>query len=181
MVLLRAGTPSDQGAGHHGVAARVRDQRLPTGFIVVHQSGGLAVHRRTDDGIVVVWGAHMKEVLERLEKKMDAGFERLELKMDRRFNEVDGRFDEVDGRFDEVDGRFGKVDGRFGEVDGQLQKQGVLLEAVAGEVKMALEGIAGNREVLDTKFAQVLEKMNERIQPVELATRRLASKTTRPR
>ena len=84
----------------------------------------------------------MKDVLERLEQKMDAGFAR---------------------------------------VDGPLQKQGVLLESVTGDVKMALEGIAGNREVLDLKFAEVLKKLDERIQPVELATRHLAAKTTSTR
>lgn len=91
----------------------------------------------------------MKEILERLEQKMDAGFAR--------------------------------VDGQFASVDGQLQKQGVLLEALTGDVKMALEGISGNREVLDMKFAEVLEKLDERIKPVELATRHLAAKTSKPR
>jgi hypothetical protein len=84
----------------------------------------------------------MRELLERLEQKMDAG---------------------------------------FGKVGRQLQKQGVLLESVTGDVKMALEGIAGNREVLDTKFAEVLKKVDERVQPVELATRHLAAETTKPR
>ena len=84
----------------------------------------------------------MKDVLERFEQKMDAG---------------------------------------FAGVDGQLQKQGVLLESVTGDVKMALEGIAGNREVLDMNFAEMLKKLDERTQPVELATRHLAAKTTKRR
>jgi hypothetical protein len=119
----------------------------------------------------------MKEILERLEQKMDRRFDA----MDGRFDAMDGRFDAMDGRFDAMDGRFDAMDGRFGEVDGQLQKQGVLLESMSGDIKMALEGIAGNREVLDMKFAEVLEKLDERIQPVELATRHLAAKTTKPR
>jgi hypothetical protein len=103
--------------------------------------------------MVVVWSVRMKDILERLEQKMDAGLERLDQKMDE----------------------------GFARVDGQLQKQGVLLESVTGDVKMALEAVAGNREVLDLKFAEVLRKLDERIQPVELATRHLATKTTKPR
>ena len=95
----------------------------------------------------------MKDVLERFEQKMDASLERLEQKMD----------------------------AGFAGVDGQLQKQGVLLESVTGDIKMALEGIAGNREVLDINFAEMLKKLDERIQPVELATRHLAAKTTKRR
>jgi hypothetical protein len=120
--------------------------------------------------MVVVWSVRMKEILERLEQKMD-----------RRFDTMDRRFDAVDGRFDAVDGRFDAMDGRLGEVEGQLQKQGVLQESMSGDVKMALEGIAGNREVLDMKFAEVVEKLDERIQPVELVTRQLAAKTAKPR
>lgn len=91
----------------------------------------------------------MKEILERLEQKMDAGF----AKVDERFVKMDGRLDKMDGRLDGV--------------DGQLQKQGVLLESVSGDVKMALEGITGN--------------LDERVQPVEMATRHLAAKTRKPR
>lgn len=106
----------------------------------------------------------MKDVLERLEQKMDASLGRLEQKMDAGLERLEQ-----------------KMDTRFARVDEQLQKQGVLLESVNGDVKMALEGIAGNREVLDLKFAEVLTKLDERIQPVELATRHLAAKTTKPR
>lgn len=98
----------------------------------------------------------MKEILERLEQKMDAGF----AKADRRFDKMDERLDTVDE---------------------QLQKQGVLLESVSADVKMALEGVAGNREVMDKKFAEVLTKLDERVQPVELATRYLATKKTKSR
>ena len=130
----------------------------------------------------------MQEILERLEQKMDSGLERLEQKMDAGFARVDEQFARVDDQFARVDKRFARVDEQlarvdeqFAGVDGQLQKQGVLLEALTGDVKMALEGIAGNREVLDMKFAEVLEKLDERIQPVELATRHIASKTAKPR
>lgn len=45
--------------------------------------------------------------------EMKAGFERMEAKMDERFNRVDERFAQVDERFAQVDRRFEKVDARF--------------------------------------------------------------------
>ncbi|GMV20055.1 MAG: hypothetical protein AMXMBFR57_00040 [Acidimicrobiia bacterium] len=102
----------------------------------------------------------MQDVLERLERKMDEGFAR-------------------------IDERFAKVDERFGGIDAQLHKQGVLLEALSADVKLALEGVNGNRQVLDDKFAELSRKLDERVQPVELASRHfartLASTSERPR
>lgn len=132
----------------------------------------------------------MKEILERLERKMDAGFAQI----DQRFEQVDRRFEQVDQRFKQIDGRFEQVDkqleegrerdcgfeARFDRVDAQLHKQGVLLEAVHGEVKMALEGIIGNREVADKGFADVLRNLEERVYPIELATRNLGQKINTP-
>lgn len=109
----------------------------------------------------------MQDILERLERKMDAGFEQV----DKRFEQVDKRFEQVDMRFERIEQRLGGVDQRLNSVDAQLQKQGVLLEAVSGDVKMALEGISGNREVMDARFAEVMKKLDERVQPIELATR----------
>ncbi len=59
-------------------------------------------------------------------------------------------------------------------MDAGFQKQGVQLEALQDDVKQALEGISGNRKVLDDKFAEVLQKLDERVQPVELASRHFA-------
>lgn len=80
----------------------------------------------------------MSEILDRLDR-MDAGFQRLE-----------------------------------GKMDASFQKQGVQLEALQDGVKLALEGISGNRKVLDDKFAEVLRRLDERVQPVELASRHFA-------
>lgn len=60
------------------------------------------------------------------------------------------------------------------KMDAGFQKQGVQLEALQDGLKLALEGISGNRKVLDDKFAEVLEKLDERVLPVELASRQLA-------
>ena len=77
-------------------------------------------------------------------------------------------------RLDQVERRFDQVDGRLGRVEGQLQKQGVLLEAVSADVKMALEGIAGNRQVMDQAFDEMAEKLDQRVQPIEQASRHFA-------
>ncbi len=133
----------------------------------------------------------MKEILERLERKMDAGFAQVDRRfeqVDARFEQVDKRFEQVDRRFEQVDKRFEQVDvqledgrerdrgfeARFDRVDAQLQKQGVLLEAVQGDVKMALEGIIGNREISDKGFADVMRKLDERVQPIELVSRKFS-------
>jgi DNA anti-recombination protein RmuC len=95
----------------------------------------------------------MLDILKRLEEKMDR------------------RFDKVDERFDKIDERFGKVDDRFGTIEAELEKRGVLLESINSDLKQTMEGVIGNRQVLDDKFAEVLRKLDERVQPIELAIR----------
>jgi hypothetical protein len=86
----------------------------------------------------------------------------------------------MDGRLDQVDSAFGQVDSRFEKIEGQLQKQGVLLESVSTDVKMALEGIAGNREVMDQRFADMAKRLDLRVQPIEQASRYLSRTLTAP-
>lgn len=103
----------------------------------------------------------MEDILKRLEEKMDQ-------------------------RFDRMDQRFDQVDEQFAAVDAELHKHGLLLESMNSDLKQTMEGVVGNRQVLDEKFAEVLQKLDERVQPVELANqhfaRQLATGTTkRPR
>jgi hypothetical protein len=105
-------------------------------------------------------GADMKEILDRLDR-MDAGFQRLERKLDADFQRLDNK----------MDAGFHRLDNKM---DASFQKQGVQLEALQSDVKQALEGISGNRKVLDDQFAEVLQKFDERVQPVELASRHVA-------
>jgi predicted nucleic acid-binding Zn-ribbon protein len=130
----------------------------------------------------------MQDVLERLERKMDQGFARMDeqfARVDERFTKVDERFTKIDEHLARHDEYFSRVDDRFGGIDAQLHKQGVLLKALSADVKLALEGISGNRQVLDDKFAELSRKLDERVQPVELASRHfaraLASASERPR
>jgi hypothetical protein len=104
----------------------------------------------------------MKDILERLEQKMDAGF----AQVDRQLEE--GR--ERDRGFERS----------FSAIEAQLQKQGVLLEDLRGDTKMALEGIIGNREATNKGFADVLRKLDERVQPIELASRHFGRELRTP-
>ena len=141
-----------------------------------------------DDGIVVTNRVRtMKEILDRLDK-LDGRFDRIDGRLagiecrlevidgrlegvDRRFDAVDVRFDAVDVRFDGVDGRFGGIDGRLDAMDLQLRKQGVLLEAIGADLKQTMEGVVGNRQVMDREFAALRTQIDERVQPLEWARR----------
>lgn len=140
----------------------------------------------------------MQEQLDRIEQTIAEGFK----KVDERFTQVDGRLDRVDARLDKVDGRLDKIDERLDKVDGrlgkvderldrgdlrftgieaQLQKQGVLLEAMNGDIKQTMEVVLANRDATNRGFAEILKKLDERVQPIELATRYLATKKTKSR
>jgi septal ring factor EnvC (AmiA/AmiB activator) len=101
----------------------------------------------------------MQEILKRLEDKVD--------QMDQRFSQMNQRFDQIDQRFDQIDQRFDTV-------ETELHRQGVLLESMNSDLKQTMEGVTGNRQVLDNKFAEVLRKLDERVLPVELASRHFA-------
>lgn len=111
----------------------------------------------------------MREILERLEQKLDEKFTAI----DARFDKVDARFDAMDARFDAMDARFSEGDQRFTGIEAQLHRQGVLIEALNGDVKMALEGIAGNRQLMDERFAEVMDALDQRVRPLEMAYARL--------
>jgi DNA anti-recombination protein RmuC len=97
--------------------------------------------------------------LERLERKMDHRFELVDQRfgqVDQRFEQLEQRFDErfrlMDARFEQVDARFGQVDARFGQVDDRfssLQRElearidgarDELLAAFRGELVTAVAG-----------------------------------------
>ncbi len=136
--------------------------------------------------------------VERRFEQVDRRFEQVDRRfeqVDRRFEQVDQRFEQVDRRFEKMDQRFEKVDQRFEKVESeladgrerdrgfevkfdrieeQLHKQGLLLEAMNSDLKQTMEGVIGNREAMDRGFAEVMRKMDERVQPLELASRHFA-------
>ena len=105
-------------------------------------------------------------------------------KINGRLDHIDGRLDRVDGRLDTLDGRLGKLDERvgtleqqvgtgFARVDAELHRHGVLLESMNNDLKQTMEVVVANREATERGFAAVLETLDQRVQPVELATRDL--------
>jgi archaellum component FlaC len=103
---------------------------------------------------------------------MDARFDG----MDARFDGMDARFDGMDARFDGMDTRFEKGDDRFDRIEAQLHKQGVLLESVSADLKQTMEVVIGNREVMDREFSNLRIQIDERVQPLESASRHLSKK-----
>ena len=110
----------------------------------------------------------MKEILDRLDK------------LDARFDGIYARFDRIDGRLDGIDGRLNGMDGRLDGVDLQLRKQGVLLESIGADLKQTMEGVAGNRQVMDQEFAALRRQIDERVQPLEWASRHFSKQLTVP-
>jgi chromosome segregation ATPase len=112
-------------------------------------------------------------------------------KVDGRLDTIDGRLDTIDGRLDTMDGRLDTMDGRldkldervgtleqqvgagFARVDAELHRHGVLLESMNSDLKQTMEVVVANREATDRGFAAILETLDQRVQPVELATRDL--------
>lgn len=129
----------------------------------------------------------MKEVLDLLDT-LNSRFKTLESKFDTLDSKV-GALDSKVGALDSrVTTRLDKIDTRLDRVETLAQKQGVLLESVSSDLKQTMEGVIGNREVMDTQFAGLRKQIDERVQPIEwasrhvskeLATRRRAAKPRR--
>lgn len=113
----------------------------------------------------------MEDVLQRIEQKIDA--------MGGRFDMVDERLDQVDRRLDQVDGRLSAVEGGQASLTMMVEQQGVLQEALRDDIKQTLEGVIVLREATDRRFDEVIKKFDERVQPIALAARDLATKKPR--
>ena len=111
----------------------------------------------------------MNEITEQLQK-INSRLDRI----DGRLDGIDGRLDGIDGRLDGIDGRLDGNDSRFDRIDAQLHKQGVLLESISADLKQTMEAVVGNRQVMDREFAALRTQIDERVQPIEMAVRRLA-------
>ena len=93
--------------------------------------------------------------------------------IDGRLDTMDERLDRVDGRLDAIDGRLDTMDTRLDTMDAELHRHGVLLESMSSDLKETMEVVVANREATERGFAAVLETLDQRVQPVELATRDL--------
>lgn len=107
-----------------------------------------------------------------MDRRFDAMDRRFEV-VDQRFDAIDRRFDGMDQRFDGVDKRIDGVDHRIDGLEATVHKQGVLLEEMRSDIKGVAEGVAMCNERMDREFIKLHERLDERLQPVELATRAL--------
>jgi predicted nuclease with TOPRIM domain len=65
-------------------------------------------------------GRRMETGFAEQRNEMNARFDRLEKSLEARFEKVDERFDRVDERFDKIDERFERVDAKFERVDAKF-------------------------------------------------------------
>ena len=129
--------------------------------------------------------------LDKLENRvgsLEGRFETLE----GRFDTLEGRFDTLEGRFDTLEGRFDTLEGRFdtlsgslsrlttqvsaneatlNRVDAEVHRQGLLLEERHDELKLAIEAFQTAQRATNAKIDLVRDAMENRLVPLELATR----------
>ena len=103
----------------------------------------LAIAGFTASCMVVIGGGAWTLYSSAMEN-MDAGFVRLESRMDRGFESVNDRFENVNSRFDDVNSRFDDVNGRFDDVNGRIDN-------LQGDVSDVRERVA-RIEVVVSRF-----------------------------
>lgn len=103
----------------------------------------------------------MEDVLQRIEQKIDA---------------MGGRLEVVEGDLSSVKVTLGEVKTALSGLTGTVHKQGALQEEMRDDIKQTLEGVVFLRESTGRRFDEVISKIDERVQPIELATRYLATR-----
>ena len=80
-----------------------------------------------------------------LENKVDAGFERVDNKIDTKFGELDDKFGELDDKIDELDDKIDELDDKIANLDVKLTALIAGLNQTA-EVEAALDGSLLDRD-----------------------------------
>jgi hypothetical protein len=83
---------------------------------------------------------------------------------------------EILDHLEKIDARFDRIDGQLNGMDLHLRKQGVLLESIGADLKQTMEGVAGNRQVMDQEFAALRRQIDERVQPLGWASRHFSKR-----
>ena len=91
--------------------------------------------------------------------------------MREQFKSIDRRFDAVDRRFDAVDRRLDGVDTRLNGLDEAVNRQGVLLENNTQELRLVAESVHTLQKVMNIKFDDLHERLDQRLVPLELAVK----------
>lgn len=89
------------------------------------------------------------ELLQRLESKMEDKFDRI----DARFESIDERFEQIDQRFEQINARFESIDQRFDKMDIKIDTE---IEKLAAMVQI---GFAAEREITNERFDRIEEKL----------------------
>jgi len=76
----------------------------------------------------------------------------LEVRMDKRFEQVDKRFEQVDKRFEQVDKRFEQVDKRFEQVDAQFVSMRAEIKDLEVRMDKRFEQVDKRFEQMDSKL-----------------------------
>ena len=78
---------------------------------------------------------------DRLEREMNARFERNDAKfdgIDARFDAIDAKFDAIDAKFDRIDGRLEGIDSRFEGIDAKFDRIDGELKTIRNDIKTIL-------------------------------------------
>ncbi len=101
----------------------------------------------------------------------DAWMNRFEAKLDR----IDDTVTRMDTRLTGVETTVTGMATRLGGVEAEQHRQGVLLEALGDKLDGVTEHVIDVRERMGRGFAKVYRKLDERVQPIEAASRHFAS------
>jgi len=95
----------------------------------------------------------IEDILERIESKMDARFE----KIDRQFERIESK---MDNQFAEVNQRLTKLEVGQAELSGEIK---ALDERLSGEIKTLDERLSGEIKTLDEKLSGNIKTLTEKI------------------
>jgi archaellum component FlaC len=117
----------------------------------------------------------MEDVLQRIEQKIDTMGGRLE-SVEVQLGTVDRRLTGLEGGQTAILGRLGTVESSLSGLTETVHQQGLRQENLIDKVTATMEGLEGGRQAMDKRFDEVMKKLDERVTPIELATRYLATK-----
>ena len=127
----------------------------------------------SDDGIVVVPRELRQEV--RLVEEL---LKEIRQEMRDGFAGVNGRLDKLEGRVERVEGRLGRLEGQvstneatLNRVDAEVHRQGLLIEERHEELRLAIEAFQTAQRVTNAKIDLLRDATENRLVPLELATR----------
>lgn len=87
----------------------------------------------------------------------------------------------VKGTLAAVQNRLGNVEGGLTQLTETVHQQGLRQEYLIDKVTITMEGLDGGRQSMNLRFDEVMAKLDERVQPIEMATRYLATKKPKGR